>query len=158
MLSAHLRPEVLHTWLERILQRFQLWKKRWRLKESELDECTPDWWAPQTGQPQQWAATWPSARPRSSVSNPHFLQLCSRWSAPCSAPPPGLVQRILSPFQSMLSIFWLGYNSFSRVGLTFFTSSKLEMKVSSSTAPAAPPREIICIKGKESKSERHAEV
>ena len=71
-------------------------------KNSELDECPPDWWAPQTGQPQQWAATWPSARPRSSVSNLHFLQWCSRWSAPCSAPPPGLVQRILSPFQLML--------------------------------------------------------
>ena len=71
-------------------------------KNSELDECPPDWWAPQTGQPQQWAATWPSARPRSSVSNLHFLQLCSRWSAPYSAPPPGLVQRILSPVQLMM--------------------------------------------------------
>ena len=32
--SAHLRPEVLHTWLERILQSFQLWKKRWRIRKS----------------------------------------------------------------------------------------------------------------------------
>ena len=85
----------------------------------------------------EWAHNCGKKPPLSSVSSPHCRQWCSRLHALCSAPPPTLARRILSPWvQFMIQFRHWNTQIFLH---TFLQSSKLEMKDSSSTAPAAPP-------------------
>lgn len=75
--------------------------------------------------------------PLSSVSSLHCHQWCSRLHELCSALPLAPAQRKWSPKSFQVSVLENIHTDL----YTFLQSSKLEMKDSSSTAPAAPPKE-----------------